>query len=412
MSIINLALAQQTPAPPQSEAIMIVGATAHIGDGTVIENSAIGFKDGKITFVGKASDANQSGHKVVDAKGKHVYPGLIAGNTTIGLTEIGAVRATRDNSEVGIYNPSIRSIIAYNTDSRVTPTVRSNGVLLAQVAPNGGWISGQSSIVQLDAWNWEDAAYKMDDGIWMSFPFPYSFRGGLKASKDYDKQVQGFKDFFKEAKAYTEGTPTTKNLKFEAMRGLFDGSKQLFIKVDYVKAMMGAIEFAEEFGVKYVLVGARDAWQMTEVLKAHDVKIMLRRTQRLPSHSHEDVDQPFKTPIALENAGITYCLMFNDYWQTRNLPFQAGQAVPFGLDKEAALKSITLNAAKILGIDDTVGSLTTGKDATIIVSSGDVLDQLTNQVTHAFINGRTIDLDNKQKELYRKFKEKYENGKE
>jgi imidazolonepropionase-like amidohydrolase len=414
MSIFNLALAQQTPASEQSGPIMVTGATVHVGNGTVIENGAIGFDKGKITFVGKASDAKTDGHEVVDAKGKHVYPGLIAPNTSLGLVEIGAVRATRDNREVGAFNPSIRSIIAYNTDSRVTPTVRSNGVLLAQVVPSGGWISGQSSVVELDGWNWEDAVYKTDGGIWMSWPSVYQWRGwwtapgGISANKNYNKQVTALKDFVKDAKSYIDGEPKEKNLKFEAMRGLFDGSKQLFIRANQVKAIMGSVDFAEEFGFKYVIVGGEDSWQMTDYLKAHDVKIMLSQTQRLPNRGHEDVDQPFKTPVALQKASISYCIMYNDSWQSRNLPFQAGQAVPFGLTKEQALSSITLNTAKILGIDKTVGSLETGKDATLIISNGDVLDQLTNQVTDAFIQGKAIDLDNKQKALYRKFKTKYD----
>lgn len=414
MSIFQLALAQQTPAPDQSEPIMVTGATVHVGNGTVIEDGAVGFSNGKITFVGKASDAKTDGHQVVDAKGKHVYPGLIAPNTSLGLVEIGAVRATRDNREVGTFNPNIRSIIAYNTDSRVTPTVRSNGVLMAQVVPSGGWISGQSSVVELDGWNWEDATYKADEGIWMGWPSVYQWRGwrsassGTSINKDYDKQVTSLKDFVKDAKSYIEGEPKEKNLKFEAMRGLFDGSKQLFVRANQVKAMMGAVDFAKEFGFKLVIVGGEDSWQMTDYLKANDVKIMLSQTQRLPSRGHEDVDQPFKTPAALQKAGVTYCLMYNDSWQTRNLPFQAGQAAAFGLTKEQALSAVTLNTAKILGIDKTVGSLEVGKHATLIISNGDVLDQLTNQVTDAFIQGKAIDLDNKQKALYRKFKGKYD----
>ncbi|MGB0861587.1 MAG: amidohydrolase family protein [Saprospiraceae bacterium] len=413
LSVFQFAQAQQTPAPEQSGAIMVVGATAHIGNGTVIENSAIGFDKGKITFIGKASEANQAGHKVIDAKGKHVYPGLIGGNTSLGLVEIEAVRSTRDNAEVGAFNPSIRSVIAYNTDSRVTPTVRSNGVLMVQVVPSGGWISGQSSIVELDGWNWEDASYKTDDGIWMAWPQPYARSGwwaepgGVSANKKYQEQIRTLKDFFKDAKSYIDGEPKVKNLKFEAMRGLFDGSKQLFIKTNYVKAIMSAVEMAEEFGVKYVIVGGQDAWQMTDYLKKHNTRIMLSKTQRLPNRDHEDVDQAFKTPVALQKAGIEYCIMFNDAWQVRNLPFQAGQAVPFGLSKEEALSSVSLNVAKILGIDKTVGSLEKGKDATLVVSNGDILDPLTNQVTHAFIQGKAIDLDNKQKKLYRKFKAKY-----
>lgn len=406
--------AQQVPAPPQGKAIVITGATVHVGNGDVIENGAVAFDEGKITFVGATNKAPQEGAQVIDAKGKHVYPGLIAPFTRLGLVEIGAVRATQDYREAGVFNPSLRSIIAYNTDSRVTPTVRSNGILMAQIVPSGGWVSGQSSVVELDGWNWEDAAYKIDNGIVMSFPAPYqrlgwwAAPGGVKANKDYEKQIKAIKDFLKDAKSYAEGKPKVTNLKFEAMRGVFDGSKRLYISTNYVKAMMSAVEMCKDLGIQeYVLVGAADAWQITDYLKKNEVKIMLARTQRLPNRRHEDVDQPFKTPKALEDAGITYCLMFDDYWKVRDLPFQGGQAVAFGLGKEDALKSMTLNAARVLGIDATVGSLEVGKDATLIISEGDVMDQLTNQVTDAFIRGKAIDLDNKQKALYRKFKAKY-----
>ena len=204
-----MAIAQQTPAADQSESILIIGATAHIGNGQVIENSAIGFDKGKITFVGKADAVKKEDYKkVVEVVGKHVYPGLIALSSTLGLNEIEAVRATRDSREVGLFNPSIRAIIAYNTDSRVTPTVRSNGVLMAQIIPQGGLVSGQSSIVELDAWNWEDAAYKMDDGIWLNWPSPYKRSGwwaepgGLSANKNYAKTITQLKDHFKELRHF------------------------------------------------------------------------------------------------------------------------------------------------------------------------------------------------------------------
>lgn len=406
--------AQPAPAPAQARPTMIVGATAHIGDGTVIENSAICFNNGQLIYVGEAPNAPKMAFEVIDAKGQHVYPGIIAPNTRLGLVEIEAVRATNDYDEVGAFNPSVRSIIAYNTDSRITPTVRSNGVLVAQTVPSGGWVSGQSSIVELDAWNWEDAAYRTDDGLWMSWPSPYqrmgwwAAPGGLKANDRYDDQVKAIKDFFADAKSYIEGEPSVPNLKFEAMRGLLEGKKRLFIRADYVKAMMHAVDWASSLDVPFVLVGAEDAWQITDYLAEKEVPIMLSRTHRLPNRAHEDIDQPFKTPKALADAGILYCLMYNDAWQVRNLPFQAGQAVAFGLDKEEALRSITLSTAEILGIDDQLGSLEAGKDATLFISSGDALDQLTHQVTAAFIRGRQIDLDNKQKALYEKFKQKYD----
>jgi imidazolonepropionase-like amidohydrolase len=408
--------AQNTPAPKQSESILILGATAHLGTGEAIENSAIGFVNGKITFVGTAEKADKSAFtKVIDAAGKHVYPGFIAPNNQLGLIEIESVRATRDDREVGYFNPNIRSIIAYNTDSKVTPTIRSNGVLMSQVTPKGGRISGQSSVVQLDAWNWEDAAYKTDEGIWMSWPQYYSWTGWwaepgeVKMNKNYNEQVQQIKDYFAEAKAYATAKPSVEsNLKFEAMKGLFDKSKTLYVDVDFAKAMMEAVNFAKAEGVKIVLVGANDAWMITDFLKKNEVSLIISQTHRLPSREDEAVDMPYKMPKILSDAGITFALSVGDMWQQRNLPFQAGHAVGFGLEYEKAVQAITLNPAKIMGVDKMVGSLETGKSATLFISTGDVLDMRSSTVERAFIDGRDIDLSNKQKVLYEKYKAKYE----
>lgn len=408
--------AQQTPAPPQSQPVLITGAVAHLGNGQVIENSAIAFEDGKLTIVADARLIRIDGSKnyrIIDATGKHIYPGFIAPNTNLGLVEINAVRATRDHSEVGQMTPNVRSIIAYNTDSRVTPTVRSNGILLAQITPQGGTIPGSSSIVELDAWNWEDAAYHQDNGIHLDWPslFSYSRRGSsevINKNKNYKTQVQEIEAFFLEAKAYFhKRSPKEKNLKFEAMRGLFDKTKKLFIHTDLAKTMMESILFAKKHELDAVIVGGRESWMITDFLKEHEIPIILSSTQALPSREGEDIDQPFKTPVQLHEAGVLFCFSHGGYDTQRNLPFQAGQAVGFGLDYEEALKALTLNTAMILGIDQTVGSLEAEKDATLFISDGDVLDMRTSKVERAFIRGKEIDLDNKQKALYRKFKAKY-----
>ena len=413
----NLSFSQNTPASKQSESILIVGATAHLGTGEAIENSAIGFENGKITFVGKADAVDKSTFtKVINAEGKDVYPGFIAPNNQLGLVEIESVRATRDDREVGFINPSIRSIIAYNTDSKVTPTIRSNGVLLSQVTPLGGLIAGQSSVVQLDAWNWEDAAVQTDEGIWLNWPRYYTWTGWwaepgeIKMNDNYNDQIQTIKDYFREAKAYATAKPSTeKNLKFEAMKGLFDKSKTLYVKVDFSKAMMEAVNFAKAADIKVVLVGANDAWMITDFLKTNDVPLIISQTHRLPSREDEDVDMPFKLPAILEEAGLTYALMIQDMWQQRNLPFQAGHAVGYGLDYEKAVQAISLNPAKIMGIDEAYGSLEVGKSATLFISKGDVLDMRTSTVEQAFIDGRDINLNNKHKVLYEKYKGKYDN---
>lgn len=405
------------PAPAQSSPVLIWGATAHLGDGTVIANSAIGFEGGKLTLVADATTIRLDRSKyptVYDATGKHVYPGFIALNTNLGLAEIEAARATVDYADIGQYNPNLRSIVAYNTDSDVIPTVRSNGILLAQVTPQGGTISGASSVVQLDAWNWEDATYRSDEGIHLNWPAFQSFGGwqtgtpGMRKNEQYEKDVQALRRFFEEARAYAQqATPAVKNLRFETMRGLFNQKSTLYIHTSNAKTIQESVLFSESFGLKKVLVGASDAWMVTDFLKTHDVPVILHKTQSLPTREDEAVDQTFKTAALLHEKGILFALSNDGFWQQRNLPFQAGQAVGFGLPKEAAVRALTLHAAKILGIDQTCGSLETGKDATLFISEGDALDMRTCQVTAAFIQGRTINLDNKHKQLNQRFEQKY-----
>lgn len=410
------ALAQNpAPAPVQSESIIIMNGTAHIGNGKVIENSVIGFENGKITLIGDATVIKlQEGKykKKINAFGKHVYPGFINCNSSLGLTEIDLVRSTRDNYEVGDLNPNVRSIIAYNTDSKITPTVRSNGVLMEQIVPSGGTISGQSSVVVLDAWNWEDASYKTDEGIHLNWPQMYiaKYPGADPEDKQRDrmnKEMNNIEQLFSEAKAYAMSTPAEKNLRLESMKGLFDGSKKLYVHCGYVKEIESAIMFCKKYGVKMVLVDGQDAWRVSSLLIENNIPVILGRVHSLPPREDDDVDLPYKLPYMLKQAGITYALSIDGSWQNRNLAFMAGTSAGYGLSKEEALMSITSAPARILGIDNTVGTLETGKDATLFISSGDALDMRTNNVENAFIGGREINLDNVQKQLNAKYKEKY-----
>ncbi|MDX1912910.1 MAG: amidohydrolase family protein [Saprospiraceae bacterium] len=414
---ISLSAQNPVPAPAQNSPILILGATAHLGNGQVIANSAIGFENGKLTLVADATTIriDRSKYKTVyDASGKHVYPGFIAPLTNLGLVEIEAARATVDYSDIGQYNPNLRAIIAYNTDSDVIPTVRSNGVLLAQTTPQGGTIAGASSIVQLDAWNWEDAAYRTDDGIHLNWPQPQTFSGfgsdnpGMRKNEQYEKDVLAIRRFFEEAQAYAkQSNPATKNQRFEAMRDLFAQKNTLFIHTGNAKTIQEAVLFAESFGLQKVVCGAEDAWMLTDFLKKHNTPVIIGKTQSLPAREDEAVDQTFKSAAILHQAGVLFAFSNDGFWQQRNLSFQAGQAVGFGLPKEAAVSALTLHTAKILGIDGSCGSLETGKDATLFISEGDALDMRTCKVTAAFIQGRSISLDNKHKQLQQRFEKKY-----
>ena len=399
-----------TPAPPQSEPIAVTGATVHVGNGTVIENGTVLFRDGKLERVG-ANLTVPTGYRSVDASGKHVYPGLIALNSQLGLTEIGAVRSTNDQRETGRLNPNARSVIAFNTDSQVIPTVRSRGVLLAQITPVGGAISGRSSMVQLDGWNFEDAVVGEDDGIHLNWPRRSSWSWQTRQvteNKRYPEQVRELMDFMREAAAYCgSDRQGDRLLKLEAMCEAVSGTKNVYLHMDRPREIMQSVQLVKEMGGRPVIVGGQDAHLIGEFLKKEQVPVILSSTQALPDRQDDDIDGPFRKPALLAEAGVEFAISHEGYWQQRNLPFVAGQAVGFGLPKEDALKAITLTPARIAGIADRYGSLEAGKSATLIVVTGDVLDMRSSEVEMAFIDGRSVDLDNKQSELARKFREKY-----
>ncbi|MHA7843757.1 MAG: amidohydrolase family protein [Winogradskyella sp.] len=418
----TLSFAQQTPAPEQTKDFAIVGATAHIGNGEVIENSIIVVSNGKITTIGPEATTplTRQAMDIIEARGKHVYPGFIVSNGTLGLVEVDAVKASNDLSEMGTFNPHVRSIIAYNAESKVVESMRPNGVLLGQVVPRGGRITGTSSIVQYDAWNWEDASIKTDDGIHINWPNSFS-RGrwwlgedpSLKPNKDYGKQVKELSDYFEEAKAYNNGNKTKKHLPYEAMAGLFDNSKHLYINADDAKGITDAVNFAKNQGItKMTIVGGYQASEVSDVLKQNNVSVMLKRVHSLPELEDDDYDYTFKQAKQLADAGVLVSLETSGQMErmnSRNLPFYAGTTVAHGLTKEQALQLITLNPAKIMGIDDSYGSLEVGKSATLFISEGDALDMRTNQLTHAFIDGRHISLETHQTELWKRYSEKYKN---
>ena len=398
------------PAAVQSGTIALTHATIHVGNGDVINDGIIVFSNGKIISVN--NNAAPSDAKVIDCSGKQIYPGLILTDCSLGLEEIDAIRSEHDNYELGDLNPDVRSVIAYNTDSKIINTVRSNGVLLAHVVPNGGILSGTSSIMQLDAWNWEDAVYKMDDGIHFRMPSltPTSKENSADdvLKKAYG-QIDDVRKFFRDAKAYlNETTHEQTNIKFESVKGLFNQSQTFFVHCEMVNEMMIAVEFAKEFGFRTVIVGGSDSYKIADYLNQNNIAVILNQMHSLPIMQDDDIDTYAKLPYQLQQAGVLYCINdFDEMNRGRNLMFNAGVAVGFGLTKEQALQAITLNAAKILGIDKQTGSLEAGKDANIIISDGDLLDIKTNNIIYAFIQGRQINLDNKQKQLYERYKTKY-----
>jgi Amidohydrolase family len=422
LTIIPAIAQQPIPASPNKKSILLINGTVHTATGKVIENGAVGIKDGKINLVTAAASVqsnNSSYDTVIDCAGKQIYPGFIDPDCTLGLVETSAVRATTDVTDIGALNPELRALTSYNTDSKITPVVRINGILTAQITPQGGLISGTSSIMSLDGWNWEDACYKADDGVYMNWPIMYSRvqlnpdqLGGFVPNKSYHKQVQLIQKFFSDALAYSkQKTHVETDVKLEAMKGLFDGSKTLYIYASFAKEILASVTFAKNFSIpKIVLVGGFDSWKVTDFIKQNNIPVILTRVHSQPPMPDDDIDQPYKTPGILQNAGILFCLENEGDQEenaSRNLPFMAGTAIAYGLTPEQGLESITSNTAKILGIDNTTGSIEVGKDATLFVSDGDALDMRTNNVILAFIKGRKIQLTSIQTALYHEYMQKY-----
>lgn len=409
----------QTPVPAQIQLqpVLLKGGTAHIGNGQVIENAYIAFDKGIITHIGTLpATINEGGYRIIDASGQHIYPGFILPDTYLGLHEVASIDAMNDTREWGELNPNVRSLIAFNTDSKVLPTVRYNGILIVESAPQGGAISGTSSVMNLDGWNWEDAALKPDIGIHLHWPaknssqFDFaSYSVKYEHNKDYSMLTNKLKQFFSDAIGYPKVKGDFRNLKLEAMQGLFSGEKILFVHATGAECIIEAITTFKGMNIKkIVLISGSETLEVAPFLAENNIPVIVPEVHGLPERSDMDVYLPFKIPALLTKAGVTVALSHRgDLASTRNLPFFAGTCAAWGLTSEQAIQLVTLNAAKILGVDHLVGTLEKGKQATLFISQGDALDMLTNNLSYAFINGRQLNLENEQQALYLRYSEKY-----
>ena len=422
--LLNVKLFAQVPEPvnDQTKPVLIYNAFIHIGDGNTIQNGFVSFDNGKITDVSSEDLDLESGtynnFLKINANGSHLYPGLILPNSKVGLEDISAVRATVDHTEVGELNSNIRSLIAFNTDSEVISTFRYNGILLSQVVPDGSFVTGNSSIMMMEGWNWEDAAYKIDDGMHVKWPrktYPpnrWSGQTSFRDNPNYKSSVDMINKFLIDSRSYfnLNGDENKEvNLKLEAMVDVFNGKKKIYLHVGSREQIIESVQMFQKHGINdLVLVGANDALYAIDFILENDLPVLLNNLHRVPSRNHEDVDLPYKLPYLLQKEGVLVGLTASGSLHSqRNLPFLAGTAAGYGLGKEEALKLITSNNAKILGIDNVTGTIMVGKDANIIISKGDILDMKSSVIEYAFITGRKVNLDGKQQILYDRFKRKY-----
>ncbi|MBL7930863.1 MAG: amidohydrolase family protein [Bacteroidia bacterium] len=402
--------------------IALLNGVAHIGNGQVIEGSLISINNGKIETVSETKGLRldyRSFDTVIDLEGKHVYPALINCNNVLGLHDAEAIRATVDFHEVGNINPHVRALIAYNTDNLIIPTIKTNGVLYTQATPRSGLISGSSSIMALEGWNWEDAVLKADDGIHINFPRMTIHKWSEEeeavakvTNKKYTEEMSHLLKFLSDAQAYCSGAAAEeKNIRFEAMRGVFSGSANLYIRADRAKDILVAINVVAKYKIKRpVIVGGKESYKVTADLHKNNIPVMLNRVNDLPDYADDDVDLVYRLPYLLQKDSVLFCFQMEgdmEAMHSRNLPFNAGESVAYGLTKEQALMGITSNPAKILGVDKLIGTIEEGKIASLVVSTGDILDMKSNNIVMAYIAGNAVNLNNRQSELYLKYKTKY-----
>lgn len=418
--VCNNALFASTPVPAkkQEKPIALIGGTIHTVTGAVIENGTILFDKGKITAIGTTIAVPADAERI-EIKGKHVYPGLINPASNIGLNEIEAVRATLDMNETGRINSNVRADVAVNPESELIPTTRANGVTVSHVMPTGSLIAGKTAAMMMDGWTTDEMTLKAPVGLYINWPnvrvnrSPFVRQSEEEQKKAIDNNLRELQTAFDDARAYlkakkADGKAHETDLRWEAFAPLFERKMALIAGANEVSQIESAVQFAKEQNVPLIIYGGRDSWKVAELLKQNNVSVIIEPVHDLPNRRWEEYDNPFTVPLKLYQAGILFAISGggNSTMNERNIGFQAATAASYGLPKDEALKSVTLNAAKVLGIDAQIGSLENGKDATLIVTTGDPLEVM-SAVEMEFIQGKKVDLRSRHTELWKKYQEKY-----
>lgn len=396
----------QIPAPRQARPIALTGGTIHTVTQGTIENGTIVFENGRITAIGRNVEI-PPGAERVDITGKHVYPGLIDGYSALGLFEIGGFTQTIDLNELGPINPNVRAEVAFNPESRHIGVARSNGVLVTLSSPEGGLISGLAAAMMLDGWTWEEMALKRAAGLIVLWPNPANERR-------YESDLRTLREAFAAAKAYRKAQQAAErggrrhdtDSRWEAMIPVIEGKVPVIVQANELRQIQDAITWAEEEGVRLVIRGGRDAWYVADHLREKQIPVLITNVLDSPDRQWEPYDGRYGLARRLHEAGVRFAIAGASSAAYENrLPYEAGAAAAYGLPAAEALKAVTLYPAQILGLDDRVGSLEPGKDATLLITTGDPLEYSTI-IEQAYIQGRKLDMMDQHKEFFEKYMEK------
>ena len=412
------ALVLTLPAPASAQTYAIVGGTVHTLAGETYVGTVV-IEGGRIVAAGPDVQTPQ-GAEVVDAAGKHVYPGMFDAVSGLGLTEIGAVDVTNDAREQGNFNPHLQAATAIHPATEHIPVARANGITLTLAAPQGGTVAGQASLVGLDGWAVEELW--VDPGAAMVINYPSLGGGGggrfgggrggggggwSAAQERYREAVAQLDEWLDAARRYDQavkaGVDLPRDLKNEAMAKVVNREMPVLLSANGERNIRNAAEWAQGQNLRFVITGGREAWKIADWLAENNVDLILSGTQAMPAGQDASYDEAYANPGKLHAAGVRIAFATFNSSSSRTLPYEAAQAVPYGLPHEAALAAVTRNAADMLGLGDRIGTIEEGKLANIMITDGDPLE-IQTQVTDLFILGRGVSLDNKHKALYEKYR--------
>lgn len=404
----------EEPAP-----LALSGAKVHLGTGEVLEGVTVVLRGRRIAAVGRDPEL-PPGTRRVDLTGQHLYPGLIDMDSVLGLVEIGSVKGTQDVEEVGALNPNLRAEAAVNPDSELLPVARTGGVLLVLTSARSGLVPGLSALIQLDGWTYEEMTVRAPAFLhvrWPSLAIDRAGKGDHAPDKQRERiaaQLRSLQEMLAQARAYWAARaapggerPQAADVQWEALRPVLEGLVPVAIHAPALRELRAALRWAEQEGLRAVVVGCPDAWRVAPELARRDVPVILGPLHELPRREWESVDVPFEAPARLHAAGVR--LAFSGGGDgfaaanARNLRLEAAQAVAYGLPVAAAERALTLGAAEIAGAGERLGSLVEGKDATLFAADGDIL-AVPTRVTRAWIGGREVELTDRQLRLYERYR--------
>lgn len=425
-----LAIAAACAYGAADDSVLIRDVTVHPVTAATIEHGAVLVRDGKIAEIG-TNVPTPAGVRVVDGRGLQLYPGLINAATNVGLSEISSLRDTVDLDEIGLFNPELRAEVAFNPSSEHIAVTRAAGITSVISLPGTGAgsgfgrnasphvITGQGALMHLTGWTWEEMAVKPSAVMDMDFPqirmVPAQYAsfvpGGVGSyqdlEKEYKERLREVSRFFEDARRYEKakaagGPDFRRDVKLEAMLPVIDGKQPLFVRAEKERAIKDAVAFAEKEKVKIIIADPVEIGSTGPLLKAHNVPVVLGKTLELPLRDDDPYDSRYTLPSDFFKAGVKICFGTFDVEFARNVPFEAAQAVAFGLPADEALKALTINSAEILGAANEIGSIEKGKIADLILTDGDPLQAKTN-IKQMFIAGKQVGLESRHTREYEKW---------